>query len=103
MKHKRGDTFDIIATIPQNVPAGYFAGWEVASQIRDPNNRLVADLVAVWADDTTTRNLRLTCVDTATWPLGSLEMDVQFKNPANGHTVSTSTITITVVRDITYV
>lgn len=102
MKHKRGDTFDIIATISQTVPDGYFVGWEVASQIRDPSNRLVANLAAVWADDTTTRNLRLTCVDTSDWPIGNLEMDMQFTNTANGHIVSTSTIAIKVVKDITY-
>jgi hypothetical protein len=102
MEHKRGDTFDYSVTIPPTYPDGYFAGWAVACQIRDPRTgTLVADIAASWVDPATTRDLRLLKVDTSEWPLALLETDVQFTSPMDGYRMSTTTAQVSIVRDVT--
>lgn len=102
--HKRGDTFDQLATIPDIFADGYFVGWEVSAQIRTAQyGLLVAELVCTWEDDVTTRLLHVTDYETDDWALGNCEMDIQFKRTSDDYTMSTQTMKVVVVKDITRV
>lgn len=99
---KRGDSFEYLATIPSDYPNGYFVGWTVASQIRTAKYQdLVADLVCSWVDAVTTRTLKVSKIVTTDWPIGNAEMDVQFVRTSDQTTISTDTIEINIVKDIT--
>lgn len=100
--HKRGDTFDQLATIPDIFADGYFVGWEVSAQIRTTQyGYLVADLVCTWEDPATTRLLHITDYETDDWEIGNAEMDIQFKRINDDYTMSTQTMKVLVVKDIT--
>jgi hypothetical protein len=113
MEHKRGDTFDYVATIPDTFADGYFVGWDVTAQIRKAasgplaqlsapvDGELVAQLDVTWTDAATTRQLRLLKVDTKAWPVGPLEFDVQFRRADDGYTLSTATEKLVVIKDVT--
>lgn len=103
-QHKRGDSFDLLVTIPvAQYPDGYFSGYTVASQLRTvgANGAKIADLTCTWVNDLTTRELRLTCLDTTKWPIGSAQFDVQFTRISDGFVFSSATSTITIIYDVT--
>lgn len=100
--HKRGDTLELLTTIPAAFLDGHFAGWAMASHLRGPGGRtLVAVLDLSWIDAATTRHLLIRCADTSAWPVGRCAFDVQFTRP-DGHITSTSTAAIFVVEDMTH-
>ena len=100
--HKRGDSLDLVVTIPARFADGYFADFDVASQVRtQEGGTKVADLVCEWLDPLTTRSLRLKCINTTTWPTGSAKFDVQFKRTSDGFTLSTTTEQMFIVEDVT--
>jgi hypothetical protein len=103
IQHKRGDTFDQLLLMPEaDFPDGYFLLWNVNAQIRTPRGKLICDFVTSWADPAAdTRILRLFADDTATWPLGDQEIDVQFTRQSDGLIRSTETIAIEILRDVT--
>lgn len=102
ISHIHGDTFDKVVTIPTGLADGYFAGWEVRSQIRElKTGELIEELVCAWADPVTTRTLSVRCLDTSAWPIGHAEFDIQFKRPSDGFTLSTKRHAITVERGVT--
>lgn len=113
MEHKRGDTFDYVATIPDTFADGYFVGWDVTAQIRkSPSGplaklagteagELIASLDVSWADPLTTRTLHVLKIDTTGWPMGAAEFDVQFKRQSDGYRLSTATLPVTICRDAT--
>jgi hypothetical protein len=100
LRHKRGDSFELIATLPEQFPDGHFSGWSVASQVRRSSGELVADLETDWVDAATTRHIHLQRLDTTTWPVSTVYMDVQFTRQ-DGYTLSTSTVNILVEKDVT--
>lgn len=100
--HKRGDSFERLVTIPPEWPNGHFVDWVVASQVRDGNGKLLADLTCEWVDPLTTRELRISVVSTTTWPVGiTAELDVQFTRNSDGWVQSTETHSFTIIRDAT--
>lgn len=100
--HKRGDSLDLVVTIPARFADGYFDGYTVASQIRmQEGGAKVADLDCSWLDPATTRSLRLTCIDTSGWPTGTAKFDVRFKRTSDGFVLSTTTGQIFLVEDVT--
>ena len=101
MNHKQGDSFDYLANIPADFTNGYFVGWTPTAQVRTTFGRLLSELDVSWVDPVTTRTIRLKKIDTATWPLGNAEFDVQFKRISDGYVLSTSTIALTVSKDVT--
>ena len=103
IQHKRGDTFDQVLLIPEATFAdGFFVGWTVASQIRTNRGKPVDTLTTSWADPAAaTRFLRLFKQGTSLWPLGTLEVDVQFTRTSDGFVQSTETIFVEVLRDVT--
>ena len=101
IQHKRGDTFDHLLLLPDSFADGFFVGWAVASQVRTTRGKLVADLAVSWADPAAdTRVLQLLGADTTTWPVGTLEFDVQFTR-SDGVVRSTETVLLEVLRDQT--
>lgn len=103
IEHKRGDTFDRVLLIPEATFAnGYFLLWDLAAQIRTARGKLVAVLSATWANPAAdTRFLRLFYEPTTDWPLGSLEIDVEFARQSDGFIQSTETINVQILRDVT--
>lgn len=101
--HKRGDSFDILVTIPARFADGYFVGYTVTSQIRQmgADGAKVADLTCTWVDALTTRALRLQCINTSTWPPGPAQFDVQFKRTADNFVLSSTTAQIAILPDVT--
>lgn len=102
-RHKRGDTFDRLLLIPAATFAdGYFLLWNVASQLRTARGKLIATLTATWADPAAdTRTLRLFAENTELWPLGALEPDAQFTRQSDDFVLSTETLTVQVLKDVT--
>jgi hypothetical protein len=103
MQLKRGDTCDLLLLMPEaDFPDGYFLLWDVASQIRTPRGKLIADFDVSWAAPAEdTRTLRLFNDATEGWPVGEQEIDVQFTRQSDGFVRSTATILIEIVRDVT--
>lgn len=103
ISHKRGDTFEWYLELPADeYEDGYFVGWTVASQIRNTKGRLVAELSTSWGTPAeNTRVLRLFAADTAGWPLGDHEADVQFTRESDGFIKSTETFIVSVGKDVT--
>lgn len=99
---KTGDSFEYLATIPSTFADGYFVGWDVASQIRTKQyQNLVAELSCVWVDPVTTRTLKVSKIVTTGWPVGVSEMDVQFVRQSDQTTISTETIDVNIIKDVT--
>ena len=101
LTHKRGDSFDLLVSIPTRFADGYFAGHEMRSQVRTADGVKLADLGCAWLDDATTRTLRLTCLDTANWVVGTAKFDVQFKRTADNFVLSSTTAALYIVEDVT--
>lgn len=99
--HKRGDGFDLSLQLPANFIDGHFAGWTPTAQVRSAADALVSTLTCAWADDATTRVIRCTKADTADWPVAPLYLDVQLAKEGE-LTLSTATVTIFCLKDITH-
>ncbi|MHA6262481.1 hypothetical protein ACXYMO_04705 [Arenibacterium sp. CAU 1754] len=103
MKIKRGDTFtfsgNVSATV-NGVPQSDFTGWTATSQLRQKNGNLVADLSVTWLDASAGLVKVEHAGSTDNWPLGDIDMDIQFTAPG-GEIVSTDTVTFEVVSDVT--
>ena len=97
--HKRGDTLRIACQLqdddqhPINI-----AGLNIASQIRQSNDRLVAALTVTVLDEVLGK-FELTA-ETQDWPTGRHLCDIEYTQ-ANGDVFSTVTFDVLVVRDIT--
>ena len=98
---KQGDTFDYLTNIPATFADGYFVGWQVNAQIRAATSgTLIASLDVPWVVPATTRTLRLYKLGTSGWPVGQAEFDIQFTRP-DGYVMSTRTVSLTIVKDVT--
>jgi len=120
LDHKRGDTFQLDFTLEDNDVAVDITNFEIRAQARDATGTLIVEwnetqsppgVNITSASDgqfnlkseaayTTTPTLQLA---TVSWPLGVLNVDVEFKDTsASPDSVSSSeTFTITVIEDIT--
>lgn len=101
MEHKRGDTFDYVAILPDTVPEGSFVDFLPTAQIRDFADRLVANVECAWVDPVTTMSISLHVTDTSAWRLGPVSMDIQLKRPSDGVVRSTKTLNFAIVEDVT--
>lgn len=103
--HKRGDTFDVsgVVTLTDNgTPLTDMTGWTGASQLKSTTNGVIASLVFTW-QDAAQRLCRITAPSgTSGWPIGVVQMDIQFTSPA-GDKVSTQTQQIQIVEGVTHV
>lgn len=101
MRHKRGDTFDYVAILPASIPDGEFSAFTPTCQIRDMQDRLIANVETAWVDQVTARSVSLNVEETQSWSLGSAVMDIQFTRPSDDYIISTSTIQFQIIRDVT--
>ena len=100
---KRGDTFDQLVSLPDTFADGYFVDWTITSQIRTSQySRLVAEFSPTWLDPVTTRVVKLFMLDTQSWPIGTLQLDIQFTRNSDSYVISTQTLDVTVTKDITF-
>lgn len=101
--HKAGDSFDYTGVIKVNAAAQDMTGWTIRAQIRMTNavRTLMPGLTAVFIDPlNAVANLSATAEATSTWPIGKALLDIQLKDPT-GFTVSSDTVTVTIVEDVT--
>ena len=98
---KRGDTFSLAAVVQGDGVAADITGWTIASQIRTASGTLIDTLtVAVTSAVAGTYTLDESAAGvTEAWPVGKLEMDIQYT--VGGVIVSTETAQIRVERDVT--
>lgn len=103
--HKRGDTFDrsgTIAITQNGVAALDLTGWTGASQMRGARNTLIVNFKFEWIN-AALRLARISAPEgTSTWPVGDWPMDIQMTSP-DGVVVSTATVLLTVIADVTSV
>jgi hypothetical protein len=100
--HKRGDTLEWVVTLTQNSVAVDITDWTIRSQIRQDTTLVYEFLVTKTNAGSGVFSLSATAAQTATWPLGSLLIDIEFIDPT-GFVISSQTFTMQLVRDITYV
>ena len=97
---KRGDTFELDVEVTDvNGDPQPLTDWEIASQVRDKDGVLVADLVVVEVTPLT-GIYKLVKSDTTDWPVELLSCDIQYTTDA-GQIVSTETFEIQCLVDIT--
>lgn len=101
-RFKRGDTF--ILSGPITVTDGGEAltdltGFTGRSQLRELKGPLIAELVFSWLDAEQCL-CQLSASNTAAWPVGLAEFDIELTSPA-GQVMSTRTACIEIVKDIT--
>ena len=103
MNHKQGDTFDYLINIPSTFANGHFVGWDVTAQLRSASmsGKLIAQFDVAWVDAVTTRTLRISKMVTSDWPIGNAEFDVQFKRVSDGYVLSTASMELEILKDIT--
>ena len=101
---KRGDTFSLSGQVDLQSEGQAIldlTGWTGKSQVRTlAQGTLVSELVFTWLD-ASQRLLKLEKSDTQSWPLGVVELDIQFTSPQS-EVVSTQTMAFEVVKDVTY-
>ena len=101
LRVKRGDTLALDCQVDVDLN-----GWAVRAQIRrGPDQRLLADCdVAILGHDAeaaiTHFAVTVPAGETAQWPLGSAEMDIEYTDPA-GVVQTTETVALDIQRDIT--
>jgi hypothetical protein len=100
--HKRGDTLEWVVTLTQNSVAVDITDWTIRSQIRQDTTLVYEFLVTKTDPGNGVFSLSATPAETASWPLGSLLIDIEFIDPT-GFVISSQTFTMQIVRDITYV
>jgi len=104
MKFKRGDTFSFrgfASIVIDGVLLTDITGWVIRAQVRRTKSggyTLVEELGAVWI--LTAGEFALDSTGSTGWPVGVVEIDIQFTNGAV--VVSTETQQIEVVPDVTY-
>lgn len=101
----RGTTFTCPVSIPETVPIGYFADWEVKAELRRRHNPddigLIATLATQWIDPGTNRQLLLSFTNTDDWPVCTAELDVLFTNTTTGEKLRTSKLEVEITRGVT--
>lgn len=98
---KRGDSFEAECTYKdEDDVAVDLDGITITSQFRLPRGVLISDADVEIASPTTSGVFRVVVEDTADWPTGILEWDVEYRL-FGGSVISTDTILINVVRDVT--
>jgi len=98
--YKRGDTFAPALAVTENNVAVDITGWTISSQIRTPDDVLVADLAVSNRDNAAGTYTLSPTVDypETGWPVGILHWDIQYND---GTVFSTQTIVIRCEKDIT--
>lgn len=95
---KRGDTFRRLYRVDPDTEDGFFIGWTLRGEVRNQAGKVISEAEAYWGEpEEETRFLIIECLDTSSWPLGRLEVDVRFTRTADGEKVSTDSILFNVI------
>lgn len=99
IEHKRGDTFAPSAQYlnADGTPAS-LVGYSIKSQLRDTGGNLVHEF-GFQVTNATLGEYAFDPVDTSTWPVSTMQMDIQYTQ--NGMVISTEAIELSIVRKIT--
>lgn len=106
LRFRRGATFDFSGPITvvlsaTGEPVTDLTGWTATSQIRKPDDTLIADIQATIFTQEGKNYLRLfTTASTASWPVGAAVMDVRYVD-ASGHVVFTETTHLIIEKTVT--
>lgn len=95
---KRGDTFLLRCTL-QSEGISDWSGWALPSAQVRYRDTLVSTLSAVWLDHAA-GVYTLRADTTQAWPVGDLQVDVQYTSP-EGLVVSTETFLVGCLADVT--
>jgi len=95
---KRGDTFILVCVYKVDGEPAPIDGLTIASQIRQANGSLVANMM-VEPDEDEGKFLLTPDTETDTWPLDVLQCDIEITD--DGFVRSSETVYIPVVKDIT--
>lgn len=98
---KRGDTFEAECTYKNDVGGAVdLDGITITSQFRLPRGVLISDADVEIVSPASSGVFRVIVADTDDWPTGILEWDIQYRLDG-GSIVSSDTILVNVVRDVT--
>ena len=95
-QHKRGDTFHYVGMLPVWFDLSVVEKAEC--QIRTAGGVFITDIETTI--DRVNKTIALRKQVTDKWPIGGVQFDIQF-TLTNGDIVSTSTVDLRIVRDIT--
>lgn len=100
--HKRGMSFDMAGAIELEDGETIidFSNWVGSAQIRTVSGDLVTALDFEWLD-VAQRLVRVSKLNTATWPVGLAEIDVKFTNQADSTVLLSMTQPILIEREVT--
>jgi hypothetical protein len=100
--HKRGDTFNLECNAEdQYGDAVSIADFTITSQIRSADDALLQALTVTKTEEAAGLfTLSATATQTEAWAPGNYDCDIEFTN-TDGAVVSTETMTIVILKDIT--
>lgn len=99
--HKRGDTFELAATLENAGNAVDITNFTITSQIRQSDDTLLQALTVTVTDAAAGEfTLSATAAETETWGVAQYECDIEFID-IGGEVNSSDTFTINVIKDIT--
>lgn len=99
--HKRGDTFELSATLENGGNAVDITNFTITSQVRDAEDALLQALTVTVTDAVAGAfTVSATPAQTETWGIKNYDCDIEFVE-AGGEVNSTETFQINVIKDIT--
>ena len=99
--HKRGDTFELSATLENSGNAVDITNFTITSQVRDVEDALLQALTVTITDAATGAfTVSATPAQTETWAVKTYDCDIEFIE-VGGEVNSTETFQIDVIKDIT--
>lgn len=101
-QHKRGDSWDFSGPLLDAAGEPWdLSGWSVASQLRSPAGELIQTFTCtVLNAPNGVIRIAAPAASTGDWPIGRALIDVQLTH-LDGSVVSTSTVAIEVIADVT--
>lgn len=99
--HKRGDTFELSATLENSGNAVDITNFTITSQVRDSDDALLQALTVTVTDAATGAfKVSATPTETETWDIKTYDCDIEFIE-GSGEVNSSETFQINVIKDIT--
>lgn len=99
--HKRGDTFELSATLENQGVAVDITNFTITSQVRQSDDALLQDLTVTKTDAAKGAfTLSATPAQTETWDVQPYDCDIEFID-GGGEVNSSNTFVISVLKDIT--
>lgn len=99
--HKRGDTFELSATLENEGTAVDITNFTITSQLRQLDDTLLQALTVTKTDAVNGAfTLSATATQTESWAVQNYDCDIEFVE-GSGEVNSSETLTISVIKDIT--